>query len=254
MNSSTNRKTLFATFALIFFICPAALALTAGEIIEKSDKALRGDTQISIIEMTIKTRRWTRAMQITTYMDSAGKKTFAEINAPKKDAGNRFLLLDKQMWHYVPKLQQVIKISPSMMLQSWMGSDFTNDDVVKESSIVTDYTHRLLGEETLDGYGCYKLELIPKPEAVVVWGKIIYFARTDDCLPVRAEFYSEHDVLKKYLTYQNFRFMHDRIIPTRYKMQTVKTEDRYTLMEIMDITFNENIPDMIFTLQNLKRR
>ncbi len=95
--------------------------------------------------------------------------SFAEILSPKKDAGNRFLLINDNMWHYVPKLQQTIKISPSMMLQSWMGSDFTNDDIVKQSSLIDDYTHTLEGRETVRGVECFKVVLVPKPNAAVVW-------------------------------------------------------------------------------------
>ncbi len=229
-------------------------ALTAKEIIEKSDEAVRGDTQVGIFEITIKTRRWTRTMKMKSYQIREGKKSFSEIYAPKKDAGNRFLLIGKNMWHYVPKLQQTIKISPSMMLQSWMGSDFTNDDIVKESSIVEDYTHTIAGKESVDGHSCYKIQLTPRPDAAVVWGKIIYYAREDDYLPVREEFYNQHNVLKKVMTCGNFKMMHDRVIPTRYKMKTVKKKNRYTIMNISNIKFNVNIPPGIFTLQHLKRR
>jgi len=247
-------------FALFISGCLAATApssshaLTAAEIIEKSETAVQGDSQVSIAEITIKTRRWTRTMEMKSYMDRIEKKSFAEILSPRKDAGNRFLMIGDKMWHYVPKLQQTIKISPSMMLQSWMGSDFTNDDIVKESSIVKDYTHHLIGRETVDGHPCYKLELIPKPESAVVWGKIIYFARTDDFLPVREEFYNEHNVLKKHLTCSRFRKMDDRVIPVLYKMQTVRKKDRYTLMELKAVKFDIPIADEMFTLQQLKKR
>jgi len=241
-------------FAILIFSTSSLFAITAKEIIEKSEQIVQGDTQISLNNITIKTRRWTRTMKMKSHMDRKGKKSFAEIYEPKKDAGNRFLLLDKRMWHYVPKLQQTVKISPSMMLQSWMGSDFTNDDIVKESSIVNDYTHKLLEDETIDGFECHKVELVPKPDAAVVWGKIMYFARRDDLLPVRKEYYNEHNVLKKYMIFSNFREMHDRTIPTLYKMQTVGKKDRHTLMEISAAKFDVSIPDNVFTLQNLKRK
>lgn len=251
----TIRKAALTLMALSLLISQEdARAITAREIIEKSDEAVRGNTQIGIFEITVKTRRWTRTMKMKSYEIRKAKKSFTEIYAPKKDAGNRFLLIDKNMWHYVPKLQQTVKISPSMMLQSWMGSDFTNDDIVKESSIVNDYTHAIIGKETIDGYPCYKIQLSPKPDAAVVWGKILYYARESDYLPVREEFYNEHNVLKKVMTCSNFKMMHDRLIPTHYRMQTVKKKNRYTLMKIMRVKFNVSIPERIFTLQNLKRR
>lgn len=247
-------KTIVVTLLLLFIIPTALPALTAIEIIEKSEKSLQGDTQIYIAEITVKTRRWTRTMEIKSYTNRLEKKSFSEITAPKKDAGNRFLLLGQRMWHYVPKLQQTIKISPSMMLQSWMGSDFTNDDIVKESSILTDYTHRIMGRETIDGHDCYKMELLPKPDAAVVWGKIIYYARISDYLPVREEYYNERNILKKYMTFNNFIHMHDRVIPSRYRMQTVKKPNQYTLMVIKAAKFDVPIPDDLFSLQHLKRK
>ncbi|MDD2390824.1 MAG: outer membrane lipoprotein-sorting protein [Desulfobacterales bacterium] len=229
-------------------------AITATQIIEKSEQAIQGESQIATAEITIKTRRWTRTMKLESYRVRKDKKSFSEILSPRKDAGNRFLMIDQNMWHYVPRLQQTIKISPSMMLQSWMGSDFTNDDIVKESSIVADYTHHMIGNEAVDGHECYKLELIPRPDAAVVWGKIIYYARTSDFLPVREEFYNEHNELKKHLTLSNFQKMGDRIIPVLYKMQTVSKPDRYTLMELESVRFDVPIPETVFTLQYLKKR
>lgn len=240
---------------LAFCLLPStSIALTALEIIERSEMAVRGNTQIAVAEMTVKTRRWTRTMEMISYTDRLAKKTFSEIRAPKKDAGNRFLLLEQKMWHYVPKLQQTIKISPSMMLQSWMGSDFTNDDIVRESSILNDYTHRILGEETVDGHPCFKIELIPKPDAAVVWGKIIYYARESDLLPVREEFYNERNVLKRFMTFSDYAAMHDRVIPTLYTMKTVKKPHQYTVMRIKTAQFNVPIAANVFSLQHLKRR
>jgi outer membrane lipoprotein-sorting protein len=229
-------------------------ALTAYEIIEKSENAIRGDTSQGTYEITVKTRRWTRTMKLNSYENKIQKKSFDEIVAPEKDAGTRFLLIDKNMWHYVPKLQQTIKISPSMMLQAWMGSDLTNDDIVKMSSIKVDYTHKLIGSESVDNQKCYKIELTPKPDAAVVWGKMIIYARESDCLPVLHEFYNEHGIKKRTWSFSEFKTMHDRVIPTVYKVQSVGKDDQYTIMEIKYVKYNQPIPDKIFTLQNLQRK
>jgi outer membrane lipoprotein-sorting protein len=229
-------------------------AADATEIKKKSEEAVRGNSQIALIEIVIKTRRWTRSLEMKSWENRLEKKSFSEITAPEKDAGNRFLLIDQEMRQYVPKLKKDIKISSSMMLQSWMGSDFTNDDIIKESSITKDYFHTLEGNETVNGEQCYKVILKPKPDAAVVWGKIVYYARQGDCLPVREEFYNEHGVMKKVMTCSGFKKIHDRIIPTTYRMQTVGKDDRYTQMNIRSVRFNDNIPASVFTLQNLKRK
>jgi outer membrane lipoprotein-sorting protein len=241
---------------LTCLLCSASIlyAADATEIIKKSEEAVRGNSQIALIEIIIKTRRWTRALELKSWENRLEKKSFSEITAPEKDAGNRFLLIDQEMRQYVPKLKKDIKISSSMMLQSWMGSDFTNDDIIKESSITKDYFHTLDGDETVNGEQCYKVILKPKPDAAVVWGKIVYYARKSDYLPVREEFYNEHGIMKKFMTCGEFRMMHDRVIPATYKMQTVGKEDRYTQMNIRSVRFNETIPASVFTLQNLKRK
>src|SRR5271157_1619505 len=136
-------------------------ALTAREIIDRAEKAVRGDSQIALIEITIKRKRWTRVMKMKSWDNRVEKKSFAEILAPKKDADNRFLMIKNEnlMWQYNPDIGKEMKIHPSMMLQSWMGADFTNDDIVKESRIIEDYVHSLDGKATVDGQECYRVML-----------------------------------------------------------------------------------------------
>jgi outer membrane lipoprotein-sorting protein len=255
--------TLIAASMAIPLMHGLSYALTAKEIINKAELSVRGDTQIALVEITIKNRRWTRTMKMKSWDNRVGKKSFAEILAPKKDAGNRFLMIEKEklMWHYNPDIGKEMKIHPSMMLQSWMGSDFTNDDIVKESSILDDYTHILDGKKNIDGYECYVITMNPKPDAAVVWGKLMYYARVSDCLPVKQEFYDQHGKLKKVLTCSNFKEMNGRVIPATMRMKTLKkhreegeTGEEFTQMDIKDVKFNVTIPNNVFSLQNLKRR
>ena len=257
-----KRLMLFVPAAFLFAaLASAGAAMTAREIIEKAEAAVRGDSQIARFDITIKTRRWTRTLKMKSWDNRKARKSFAEILAPKKDAGNRFLMIHAEglMWHYNPDIGKEMKIHPSMMLQSWMGSDFTNDDIVKESSIINDYEHSLDGRAVVDGHECYVIRMDPKPDAAVVWGRVLYYARTQDCLPVKEEFYDQHGRLKRVLTFSGFRVMGGRMIPTIYKMVTLKKNrddraDEYTMMEIKDIVFNVPIPSSVFSLQHLKRR
>ena len=120
--------------------------------------------------------------------------------------------IEREMWQYVPRINRVIKIPPSMMLQSWMGSDFTNDDLVKESSVVEDYEHTLLGYETMDEGEAYKLELIPKPEAPVAWDRMLYWVRVEDYVPLRAEFFNERGERVRTMIYSDIREMGGRVM------------------------------------------
>lgn len=242
--------------ALIFplLFAPEIFAQSAQEIIARSDAAVRGRTQYATASITITTRRWTRTLTLRSWSERSSRRSFAEILSPEKDAGTRFLLMNRNMWQYLPKLQQTVKISPSMMMQSWMGSDLTNDDIVKESSIVADYLPEIIGAETVDGEPCWKIRLIPKPEAAVVWGSIVYLARKSDCLPAREEFYSERGQLKKTMSCGKFRMLHGRMIPTVYRVESSGKNGQFTVMEIVDARFDEPVPEKIFSMQNLQRR
>ncbi len=173
------KKTNLILLAIILLSLPAiAQELTAKEIVDKADKKNRGDTQQGTMEMKIVRPDWERTVEMKSW--SKGDDYFIiYITAPAKDKGQVFLKRKKEIWNWVPTIDRMIKIPPSMMMQSWMGSDFTNDDLVKQSSIVKDYTHTLLEEEVVREQLCYKIELIPHPDAPVVWGKIISWITKD---------------------------------------------------------------------------
>ncbi len=149
-----------------------AQALSAKEIIQKTDDKNRGLSSQGIMTMTVIRPDWTRTITMKTWSKSR-EYSLVLITAPARDKGQVFLKIKTEMWNWMPSIDKTIKIPPSMMLQSWMGSDFTNDDLVKESSIVVDYTHTLLGREKVRDIDCYKIGLTPLPDAPVVWGKVI---------------------------------------------------------------------------------
>ena len=225
---------------------------------------MRGDSSIGTMTMTVKTPNWKRTLKFKSW--SKGKdKMLIRITYPKKEAGSASLKIGSNMWNYLPKINRTIKIPPSMMLQSWMGSDFTNDDIVKESSMVDDYNHTLLGKvelkvtetagtkEAAKTSTCYKIKSIPKEDAAVVWGKIIYYCRVKDFVPVREEYYSDKGEMIKLMTLSNIKHMHDRNYPTYWKMQTLNRPGRYTEMTITDMRFNVPIQSSTFSLSNLGR-
>lgn len=247
---------VFLGIALLAFVfAPAVSAtetLTAREIVRRADQLLRGKTSVGKYQMTVITPNWERTLDMDVW--SVGtKKTFIRITAPPKEAGVGSLRIETNMWNYLPKVERIIKIPPSMMMQAWMGSDFTNDDLVKESSVVEDYSQEMLDVETLDGYETYKIALTPNPDAPVVWGKIVFNIRTSDFDPVREEFYSEGGKLVRVMTFSDFKKMDDRVIPTTWIMQPVDEPEKRTILRVDEIHFNQPISDSIFTLENLKR-
>ncbi|MFH0764074.1 MAG: outer membrane lipoprotein-sorting protein [Candidatus Omnitrophota bacterium] len=237
-------------FCAYSFVC-AAVELTGQEIIKRSDDLMRGDTSHGRYKMTVITPDWQRTLELEAY--SAGRdRTFIRVLSPVKEAGVTSLRVKTNMWNYLPKIERMIKIPPSMMLQPWMGSDYTNDDLVKESSVVYDYTHVIADEENIGSDTAYKVELTPKPRAPVTWGKLIFWVRKKDFVPLREEFYSEHAKLIKVLEYSEVKQMSDRSIPTVWKMISSVKERHITIVEVQSVIYNQPLDENIFTMGNLK--
>ena len=226
--------------------------LTASDIIRKADEKTRGLTSQGTMTMTVVRPDWTRTITMKTW--SKGREySLVLITAPAKDKGQVFLKLKTEMWNWVPSIDKTIKIPPSMMLQSWMGSDFTNDDLVKQSSIVVDYSHKLLGKEKIREMECYRIELIPLPEAAVVWGKVVMWITTKGFDQWMAEYYDEDNVLVNVSNNYDIRKMGDREIPTRIEMEPKNKKGQKTIMHIDEMKFNTTIDEHFFSQQNMKK-
>ncbi|MDD4033648.1 MAG: outer membrane lipoprotein-sorting protein, partial [Bacteroidales bacterium] len=166
------KKVLIAVSLIFISLSGFSQETDIREIVRKSDEKFRGKSSTGTFSMTIQRPSWSRTLSMKSW-NLGTEYSLIYVTAPAKEKGQVFLKRNNEMWNWVPSIERMIKIPPSMMMQSWMGSDFTNDDLVKESSIVNDYTHKLIGEETIEGYTCYKIKLIPLEEAPVVWGKVL---------------------------------------------------------------------------------
>jgi len=244
-------RLILAILLLMPSLCAASSVPAGREIIDRMDRLMRGKSTVGLYEMEITTPSWSRTLRLRAW-EKDREKTFIRILAPAKESGNATLRRGFEMWNYLDNIERVIKIPPSMMLLSWMGSDFTNDDLVKESSIVNDYDHSVLGTEETGGREAYIIEAAPKEDAPVVWGKVVLRVRTTDFVPVSQEFYSERGELIRVLEFSGVKLMGGRTIPTVWKMTPVKKEGRSTVFRILEIEFDKEIPEGVFTLRNLK--
>jgi len=235
---------------LLTVISASAATETADRIIQRVEDNLNGKTAEMDLAMIVKTKRTERTMKMESY--GIGKeKSFIKITYPKKDYGITFLKVDNQMWQYVPRIEKVIKIPASMMLQSWMGSDFTNDDLVKESSIADDYEKRLLSEDDKE----YSIELLPFAEAAVVWGRIVMQVSKEFFLPTTVYYYDEDNELVRVIHYTDIKDFSGKMYPSRWIVDP-KTEDKVghqTVIEISEAVFDREIDKAYFTKRALKR-
>ena len=225
---------------------------TAKEVVQKADKNIRGET--SQAKMTIKIIRptWSREMEMKTW-SKGDDYAMILITSPPREEGTAFLKRKNEVWNWVPSIERNIKLPPSMMSQSWMGTDFTNDDLVREASAVSDYDHKHLGKETISGKECYKIEMIPKPSAAIVWEKVIVWIDAEIFLQLKAEFYDEDGELINILNSRDIKEMGGRKITSKLEMIPVDEEGYKTVIIYNDIVFNKEIKDEFFTTRNMKR-
>ena len=244
-------KKIVPAVLVLFFCCYASEAadITVEEIVQKKDDLMRGESSFGQYEMIVTSPRWERTVRFKAW--SEGKdKSFIVIAYPKKDKGATFLRIKTDMWQYVPKIEKTIKIPPSMMLQSWMGSDFTNDDLAKESSIANDYTHTLLREEEK----AYVIESLSKPAAAVVWGKIIQWVDKEKFVPAKDEFYDEDGALVRRLLYDDVKKLPDRYYPMQWTVEPLTEEKKghKTTIIVSEIELNTPVGEDVFTIRALK--
>jgi outer membrane lipoprotein-sorting protein len=241
-----------AIFILSIIFALAVNAQDIKEIIRQSDEKFRGTSSEGEMTMIIERPTWSREVTMKNW--SLGNEfSLIYITAPAKEKGQVFLKRENEMWNWVPNIERMIKIPPSMMMQSWMGSDFTNDDLVRESSIVNDYTHKLIGEETVNGYECYKAELIPLDDAPVVWGKVILWISKKEYYWLKGEYYDEDGILVNTEMLSEIKQMDDRKIPTRMEMIPADEPGNKTIIIFKNMKFSVKIEESFFSQQNMKR-
>lgn len=229
-----------------------ASAQTSAEILKKSEDNLRGKSTIAEMKMTIERPKWTREMEMKVWAKGEDY-SLIYIKSPKREAGTTFLKREKEIWNWVPNIERVVKMPPSMMMQSWMGSDFTNDDLVRSSSILDDYEHEVTGEAVIDDLETFEITLIPKPEAPVVWGKVKMWISKEDYIQLKVESYDEDEYLINSMEMSDIINVSGRKFPTKMIIIPEEEPENRTIIEYQDIEFDPEIDESIFTVQYMKR-
>jgi outer membrane lipoprotein-sorting protein len=248
----------YYTALILIGLCGPMLSLTAQtmsatEIILKADEKFNGEKSgISTMVMTIVRPSWQRTIEFKSW--SMGREnSLTLITAPAKDQGQTFLKRGQEMWSWNPSINRLIKLPPSMMSQGWMGSDYTNDDVLKESSVVKDYTHEIVGEEMIGDRLCYKINMVAKKDAAIVWGHQVRWIDKKELLILKAELFDEDGYLVRTELGSDIKIMDGRSIPSRLELIPADEKGNKTIVEIKDIRFNISIEDSFFSQQNMKR-
>jgi outer membrane lipoprotein-sorting protein len=242
---------LFILVAIFCLLAPGVYPQDAKEIVKTSEDKVRGKTMKGVMKIQIVRSDWQREMGVKVWL-KGDDYSMILITAPPKDKGSSFLKRDKEIWNWVPSVERTIKLPPSMMTQSWMGTDFTNDDLVKESSVANDYDHSLAGSENVNGRDCYKIILTPKQEAAVVWGKVIMWIDKKDYLQMKTEFYDETGVLTNTMIGSDIKTIGGKLLPAKYEMVPADKPSQRTVLIYESLSFDEEISDSFFSVKNMQ--
>lgn len=226
----------------------------ATDFVKRAETHLEGKSFQGRLSMVVDRDGNQRTLGMQVWMRGR-EAALIKISHPPKDRGTGNLRLKMDLWQYLPNVNRVIRVPSSMMLQSWMGSDFTNDDLVRASSLLNDYTHKILSKEDSAEGKLVKIELTPKKDAAVVWGKVLLWVREKDAAPVKQEFYNEKNELVKLMQGENLHQFGAHVIPLKMKMTNVKKNGQFTAItyDEKSIRFDEAIGDEIFTQLNLQK-
>lgn len=205
-----------------------------------------GEAELTVVrprnERTLRMKTWSRGMD----------KALVVIQAPPREAGTATLKVDKNLWNFLPKIKRTVRIPPSMMLSSWMGSDFTNDDLVREASYTDDYAYELVGPSTSPPG--WVIRFTAKPETIGLWEKIDLVVDENGSLPLRAEYFDRRGRLSRVLTWDEVREFDDRILPGRMIVTPEDQEGHQTILRYLSIDFGVDVPESTFSLSNLEQQ
>lgn len=226
-----------------------ALALDIEALVREVEQQYHGTSSHALTRMQVRTAHWERTLEMEAW--SLGRDYFlVRILSPAKERDVATLKREREVWNYLPKVDRVIKVPPSMMGGSWMGSHITNDDLVKANHIEEDY-HLALLEET-DSH--YLVECLPKEEAAVVWGKIIYKILKEPRVPEQVDYFDEEMVRVREIRFDDVQQIGDRIVPLRLTVQPLEKPEERTVLHYRELTYGLPLEETTFSLRSLKQR
>jgi len=247
---------IFVMMIIPGFITAARSQPDIGELVHSLDQLYRSDDSYTEMSMRIVTEHWERTLTMKAWSHGTDN-TFIRILSPAREAGMATLRIGTEMWNYLPNTNSTVRVPPSMMAGSWMGSDITNNDIVREITYAEDYTYSYTTDTTLTGTpaeGVVYIKLVPKPSTAVVWSSIICAVRTSDTVPLWEEYYDNHGDLIKTVTYSNVQEMGGRTIPTHMQVIPTDKEGQSTTITWSNAEFNQGVDENIFSLRNLQSR
>lgn len=247
-----RRLESFFVLSLVFvFFCGSVgfgKVKDASELIKKIETQYQGETSHGTMKMVVQNKNWKRTLVMESW--SAGRDKFlARILDPKKERGTCTLKVEDNIWNYLPKIDRLMKIPSSLMGDKWMGSHLTNDDLVKENKIDKLYDFSVLTEDEKKAV----VQGLPKPDAPVVWGKILYTVDMEKEVPISVEYFDEDGEKVRVMTFSDVEKIQDRWIPRLFRITPLNEPNEFTELVYEKIEFDLKIPNDVFSTQSLRK-
>lgn len=252
-----QKKQYGLVFLVLFIGFSPLLAQTVVEqrpdiekVVNAIDRLYRHDSSHTLMEMEIHTPHWSRTLKLEAWSEGMDK-TFIRILQPQKERGMGTLRIDNEMWNYLPKTNKVMKIPPSMMMSSWMGSDFKNNDLVKEFTFTEDYTFEYMRPDEAKK-GLLYLKCTPKPGEPIVWGHVLIAVNAQSLIPEWERYYDEHGELMRVMYFREVETFDGTQLPSIMELVPQTKEGHRTVLHYIEAEFDLQINERIFTLRHLR--
>ncbi len=250
------KKLLWLFIALIIPLCipvHATQFTDANALMRHVDRIWRGNSSYAVMTMQVKTARYERTMEMEVW--SEGKeRSLIVIKSPKKDKGFATLKVDENIWNYLPKIRRVTKVPASMMSGAWMGSHFTNDDLVKENTYEDDYDSLISFQGMRDNIDIIEVTSTPKANAAVIWGKVITLIKQDNLSPLRADYFDDEGNKIREMWFDQEKIINQNVVPMRMRLIPLDKPNESTIVTYSTLEFDISIKKNLFSLQNLQKR
>jgi hypothetical protein len=248
------RLRVLASIAAAFLCLPAAAVLAQNlppveKVVDSVDRLFRADSSYAVMEMQIVTPNWQRTLRMRAWSEGT-TKTFIRILEPQKERGMATLRIGSEMWNYLPNVQKEIRIPPSMMMSAWMGSDFTNDDLVKEFTFKNDYNFSYASVKDPKP-GTLYIQCVPKPGRPIVWGSVLLEVNASSLIPDAERYFDQKGNLVRVMSFKDVKSFGDRRIPSVLELIPQNKKGNMTVIRYLEASFNIDVPPGTFTRRNL---
>jgi len=191
------------------------------------------------------------------------KRTVIFYRSPRNIKDTAFLTYDypdpardDDQWLYLPALRKVRRISASDRGDYFLGTDFTYEDIKKETKVsMEDYTRQTIGEEIIDGHRCYIVEATPVNEKVAKelgYGRVQRWVDADIWMVRKSEFWDVRGNKLKTIHIRDIRRVQGIWTGHQLEARNHKTGHQ-TIFTFSNVDYQGKVTDDIFTERALRR-